>query len=98
MKRRNFITQAACINRHYHKIEYQKADVVISLLNAHFAACFMIISCLAYSSTLKMEAVCSSETSVDLHWTTRRYIPKDTTLHKHRCENLEAYKNAYFSI
>jgi hypothetical protein len=31
-------------------------------------------------STLKMEAICSSETSVDTQWTTRRYIPEDGTL------------------
>jgi hypothetical protein len=29
------------------------------------AACFMLVSCLAYFSTLKMEATCSSETSAD---------------------------------
>jgi hypothetical protein len=28
----------------------------------------MLISCLTYSSTPKMEAICSSETSVDLKW------------------------------
>jgi hypothetical protein len=31
-------------------------------------------------STLKMEAICSSETSVDSQRTTRRYIPEDSTL------------------
>jgi hypothetical protein len=31
----------------------------------------------AYSSTLKMEAICSSETSVDFQRTTRRYMPED---------------------
>jgi hypothetical protein len=35
-----------------------------------------------------MEAIYSSETSVDTHRTTRRYIPEDGTLHNHRCENL----------
>jgi hypothetical protein len=40
-----------------------------------------LISCSAYSSTLKMEAICSSETSVDFQQTTRRYFPKDSTLH-----------------
>jgi hypothetical protein len=30
-----------------------------------------------YSSTLKMEEICSSETSVDFQRTTRRVIPKD---------------------
>jgi hypothetical protein len=32
------------------------------------------------SSTLKMEAICSSETSVETRRTTRRYIPEDDTL------------------
>jgi hypothetical protein len=31
---------------------------------------------------LKMEAVCSSETSVATQQTTRRYIPEDDTLQK----------------
>jgi hypothetical protein len=35
---------------------------------------FTLVSCLAYSSTLKMEAICSSETSNDFQRTTRRYI------------------------
>jgi hypothetical protein len=52
-------------------------------------ACFMI-SCLDYSWTLKMEAICSSELSVDFHRTTRRYIPA-TTLHIHRSENLQLH-------
>jgi hypothetical protein len=41
---------------------------------------FTLVSCLAYSSTLKMEAKCSSETSVDFQRTTRHYIPEDRTL------------------
>jgi hypothetical protein len=36
---------------------------------------------LAYFSTLKMEAICSSETSVDFQQTIRRYSPEDGTLH-----------------
>jgi hypothetical protein len=47
---------------------------------------------LAYYSTLKMEAICSSETSVDSQWTIWRYIPEDGTIHKHRCENLKSYR------
>jgi hypothetical protein len=31
-------------------------------------------------STLKIEAICSSETSPDTQQTTRRYIPEDCTL------------------
>jgi hypothetical protein len=49
-----------------------------------------LVSCLAYS-TLMTEAICSSETSVDFQRATRRYIPEDSTLHKHRCENLKSY-------
>jgi hypothetical protein len=41
-------------------------------------------------STLKMEAICSSEMSVNTQWTTRRYIPEGGTLHNHRCENLKS--------
>jgi hypothetical protein len=36
---------------------------------------FTLVSCSAYSSTLKMEATCSSKTSVDFQRNTRRYIP-----------------------
>jgi hypothetical protein len=42
-------------------------------------------------STLKIKAMCSSETSVDTQRTTRRYIPEDGTLHNHRCDNLKSY-------
>jgi hypothetical protein len=36
-----------------------------------------LLSCLAYSSTLKMEAICSSETSVDFQWTVWRRPKSD---------------------
>jgi hypothetical protein len=52
---------------------------------------FMLVSCSAYSSALKMEAICSSGTSVDSQRTTRGYIPEDGTLHNHRCENRKSY-------
>jgi hypothetical protein len=52
---------------------------------------FMLVSCLNYSSTLKMKATCSSKTSSDFKRTTRRYSPEDRTLHNHRCENLRSY-------
>jgi hypothetical protein len=45
-----------------------------------FATCFMLVSCLAYSVTLKMEATCSSKTLVDFQRTTWHYIPEDRTL------------------
>jgi hypothetical protein len=43
------------------------------------------------ATCLKMEAICSSRTSVDTQRTTRRHIPEDDTLHNHRCENLKSY-------
>jgi hypothetical protein len=52
---------------------------------------FTLVSCSAYSSTLKMEAIWSSETSVDFQRTTQRYIPEHSTLHNRRCENLKSY-------
>jgi hypothetical protein len=39
-----------------------------------------------------MEAISSSETSIDSQQTTRRYIPEDGTLQNYRCENLKFYK------
>jgi hypothetical protein len=44
------------------------------------ATCFTLISCLAHSSALKMEATYSSETPVDLQRTIWHYIPEDRTL------------------
>jgi hypothetical protein len=38
-------------------------------------------------STLTMEAICSSKTSVDTQWTTWHYIPEDN----HCSENLKSY-------
>jgi hypothetical protein len=38
------------------------------------------VSCFAYSSTLKVEATCSFETSVDFQRTTLRFVPEDRTL------------------
>jgi hypothetical protein len=52
---------------------------------------FALVSCPAYSSALKVEAMCSSETSVDFQRTARHYIPEDSALHNHRCENLKSY-------
>jgi hypothetical protein len=44
---------------------------------------------LADSSTLKMEAIPSSETLVNAG-STQRHIPEDDILHSHRCENLKS--------
>jgi hypothetical protein len=41
----------------------------------------LIISRLRYSYTLKLHAICSSETSVNFYRTARRYIPESRSLH-----------------
>jgi hypothetical protein len=45
---------------------------------------FTLVSCSNYPAALKMEGTCSTETSVDFQWTTRRNIPEDRSLHNHR--------------
>jgi hypothetical protein len=55
------------------------------------ATCFKLVSCLPYSWTLKVEATCYSETTVDFQWNTRLYIPGDRTLHNHCSKNLKSY-------
>jgi hypothetical protein len=42
------------------------------LLKIAFSCFCFVISCLAYSSLLRMAATCFSETSVDFHWTTQK--------------------------
>jgi hypothetical protein len=60
---------------------------------------FMMVSCLAYCSTLKTEATCVSETSVAFRWTWWHYVTyvmQDRTLNKHHCENLKSFTAVRF--
>jgi hypothetical protein len=65
-------------------LDFVQRPVFYDLLSRWFLAKLIF-------STLKMEAICSSETSVDTQRTTQRYIPEEGTLHNHRCENLISY-------
>jgi hypothetical protein len=71
-----------------------------SLCACHLLTCWFLLK--LCSSALKMEAICSSETSVATRQTTRRHIPEDDTLHNHRCENLKFCKyillSGYWSL
>jgi hypothetical protein len=49
------------------------------------------------SSTIKKEAICASETSVDFHRTTQLYDPDNITLQSHRCKN-NKFNILYFVI
>jgi hypothetical protein len=62
-----------------------------------FPPAFTLVSCSVYS-TLKMEVLYSSETSVEFKRTTQRYISEDNTLHNQRCENLKSYKGKIIHI
>jgi hypothetical protein len=62
------------------------------------ATFFILDSCLNFFSILKIEAICSSETSIALQRNTWRYIPQKTAPHKHRSENLKPYiQKMYYS-
>jgi hypothetical protein len=66
-------------------------NTIIYVIKKNVKEVAELVSCLVYSKTLKLEATCSSETSVDLHRIARTYIAEDRILHKHRCDNLKQY-------
>jgi hypothetical protein len=58
--------------------EYAKQETSMKQV-AHYVGTEVLTALVVKSSTLKMEATCSSETPVDFHRTARYYIPKDRT-------------------
>jgi hypothetical protein len=58
---------------HQHESRWQGERLCLPLA-------FTLVSCSAFSLTLKMEAICSSELSIDFQWTALCYIPEDSTL------------------
>jgi hypothetical protein len=60
---------------------YLFVGMLYRLLATCFYAGFLLN---LFFQPLKMEAICSSETSVCTQWTTRLYIPEDDTLHNRR--------------
>jgi hypothetical protein len=60
-------------------------------MSALLATCFDLVSCLAYSFTMKMEATCFSRTSVDFQWTRQHDFSEDRILHNHCCGNLKSH-------
>jgi hypothetical protein len=72
-RRRACMSLIFFVNNRYHL--NSNREVVCCLPPA-----FTLVSCSAYSSTLKMEAIYSPETSVDFQRTTRRCITEDITL------------------
>lgn len=62
------------------------------ILRPSFSTLLTSLSCLVYSSTMKTEAVDSSETLVNLYRNTTRQISKRGNTHNHRCGNLICYR------
>jgi hypothetical protein len=64
-------------------------------VNRRFGGTYRLLACWFLAelifSTLMIEAICSSKTSVDIQWTTRRFIPEFDTIHNHRRGNLKSY-------
>jgi hypothetical protein len=59
------------------------------LLFAVFVIYVVLVACLAYSSTPKMEAVSFYEASANFYRSSQRRFPEDGTPYDHRCENLK---------
>jgi hypothetical protein len=57
--------------------------LVSCLSSSKLAICFMPVSCIAYSSSLKMEVARSSETLVDFQQAIQHFIVDDRNLHNH---------------
>jgi hypothetical protein len=72
--------------------------VLKNVKQAWLAAFFVLVSCLAYSSTVKIEATCFSEKWVDFSRTIRRYFLEDVTLHSHLCDSIESVWVSGFSV
>jgi hypothetical protein len=52
-------------------------------------SCLLLVPCLAYSLTLKMDVVCSSEMP-DFFWTVQQYNSENCTFHNRCHENIMA--------
>jgi hypothetical protein len=66
-------------------------------VQASLPPAYLLVLAEMISSTLKMEAIRSSEKSVATQQTTRHHIPEDDTLHNHRGENLKSYIERSFA-
>jgi hypothetical protein len=74
-----YITQCSLLKITWHSEEHIPSIFRVeekAKQEALLTACFMLASCLAYPSSVKMKATHSCKS----HWTTLRYIPANRTL------------------
>jgi hypothetical protein len=64
-------------------ISHVNVELKTNVPSQRLPSAFTLVFFSAYSSTLKMEAIYSSETLVDFQRTTGGYIPEYSTLHQH---------------
>jgi hypothetical protein len=100
-----YITPCSPLNVNRYSEEYLASEMSVDIqvttcvisqkISLHERRCDNLKS---YSSTLKMKATFSSETSVVFQGTTRRYIPEDRSFHNYRSENLISYYIYYADL
>jgi hypothetical protein len=74
-----------CPSKIPHELTWARTQAAEELV-----AYYMLVSCFAYSTNLKMEAMSTTETSANFHWIALRYVPEGRPVHNHRCEKLRS--------
>jgi hypothetical protein len=75
---------------------WSSVDIVLTDVSEACSQLLTLVHRSPISYTLKMEAIYSSETSVNII-ATRRHTPEDVILYSHRRENLRSYKSDSFA-
>jgi hypothetical protein len=87
-----------CINMFAFRLVYEHQKYAQNRSWALLATFFILVSCLAYSTTLKMDASRSSTSLVDFQQTAWCYIPEGRTIHNHCCKTSNSYAFLYFMV
>jgi hypothetical protein len=76
----SFCSRSHCSHWLFQKFLYMSHLAQFSFHYTTHFDCLLLATCLAYSSTLKMEAACHYVMSVNFYWTMSCYIPEDSSL------------------
>jgi hypothetical protein len=80
MFRRNLLLPSSGIKYAKQTIGEKQTAMKHHVIKAYGQACFMLVSCFTYSSTLQKEVICSSEISIDSHSTAYSATSQKTEL------------------